>query len=70
MTDQSVVHIGENSPEQVAFRLMSIMASIDGFTLHGIGDRPTKEWLIKNYSSCLCTVQNPGNPEFALQQLE
>jgi hypothetical protein len=70
MADSAVVHIGENSPEQVAYKLLLHMASIDGFTLQGLGDRPTKEWLIKNYSTCLSAVQNPGNPQYALELLE
>lgn len=39
MSDSPAIHIGENSPEHVAYRLLTIVASIDGFALSGTGKR-------------------------------
>lgn len=69
MSDKTVVHIGENSPEQVAFKLLQIMANIEGLTLYPSENCASKEWVLKNYSACLRAVQNPGNTEYSIDAL-
>jgi len=62
MSDQAVVHIGENSPEQVAFNLMRIVASSEGFALAkvmGGGNLPDRKWLLDTYAECLIAVRQP-----------
>lgn len=57
MADKAtVVHIGENSPEQVAFKLLEIVAEIEGKVLHPhSGNRnqaPSREWVLDTYKEC------------------
>ena len=63
MADQPVVHIGENSPEQVALKLMFNSARVEGKVLHrnpGDGqETASKEWLLDTYAECLRIVKNP-----------
>jgi hypothetical protein len=64
MADAPVVHIGENSPEQVAFKLMEIIANHEDKVLRGSTSGPTKKadrkWILDTYAECLATVRNPG----------
>jgi len=65
MADTTVVHIGENSPEQVAYKLLVNIAAIEGYYLregpYPAGNKsPTKEWLLSTYSECLTAVQSPS----------
>jgi hypothetical protein len=50
----TVVHIGENSPEHVAHRLMQEVASLEGKLLYG--GKPNsadRKWLLDTYAECL-----------------
>ncbi|AKH44147.1 hypothetical protein FHS61_001466 [Altererythrobacter atlanticus] len=69
MADNSVVHMGENSPEQVAYRLMGLIARTEGYTLVGMGDAPPREWIIKTFAACLHAVKAPSYPEDAIALL-
>lgn len=61
MADERVVHIGENSPEQVAYRLMQDIARCEGTDLVGDGDRAaTREWVLATFAQCLMTVRRPA----------
>ena len=55
-----VVHIGEKSPEQIAYKLLLLIASKEGKLLddHAIENR---KWLLDTYAECLRTVQNPNS---------
>jgi hypothetical protein len=57
-------HIGENSPEQVAFKLMELIAGIEDKHLHRApGEHQSladKEWILDTYAECLATVINPN----------
>ena len=69
MADTSVVHIGENSPEQVAYKLMREIGLSQGyFTVHK-SQKPSPEWIIRTYSACLHAVRAPGYPQDALSLL-
>lgn len=62
MSDKAVVHIGENSPEQVAFNLMRVIAHSEGLALaHSMGGTklPDRNWLLDTYAECLLTVRDP-----------
>lgn len=61
MADAPVVHIGENSPEHVAFQLLNTIASIEGIKLYG-GDSKSadRKWVLDTYAECLNAVRNPG----------
>ena len=66
MADESVVHIGENSPEQVAFKLLPFVTNSEGFNLSGRENKPTREWILTAYAQCLHTVRRPDNVAYAL----
>lgn len=55
-----VVHIGENSPEHIAYKLLEIIASNEKKTLHGaVGSNATADhkWLLDTYGECLRAVR-------------
>jgi hypothetical protein len=53
-SDNTVVHIGENSPEQVAYKLMH-----DVFA-HENHQKLTREIILDTYAECLRTVRVPN----------
>jgi hypothetical protein len=61
LADTTVVHIGENSPEQVAFRLMKEIADVEGKVFHtspGNGRQAAdRRWILSTYRECLMTVK-------------
>ena len=61
MADAPVVHIGENSPEYVAYKLMVNIAATEGFhiRLGPMADReqPTRKWILDTYAECLEAVK-------------
>ena len=67
MADTPIVHIGENSPEQVAYKLMSVLAGAENKSLHGTTIGADREWLIRTYCMCLTAVKQPAYPEDALK---
>lgn len=55
-----IVHIGENSPEQVAYKLLKTIASNEHKSLEGsmAGNASAdKKWLLDTYAECLHTVK-------------
>lgn len=53
-----VVHIGENSPEQVAYKLMGHIADVERKSIHQ--SQPTggwtaadRKWILDTYAECL-----------------
>jgi hypothetical protein len=68
MSDTSVVHIGENSPEQVAFKMMQLIADAEGRETYGHGKHPvTREWVLQTYSQCLSVVHRGSGEKVAAQ---
>ena len=60
MADQNTVHIGENSPEQVAFKLLELIASVEQRETFGHGKNPMdREYIIRTYCQCLRAVHAP-----------
>lgn len=56
MADEAVVHIGENSPEQVAYRLMrEILLNVESKDYSDLD----REAYLNTYAECLYTVQHP-----------
>jgi hypothetical protein len=51
------VRIGDNSQEEVAYRLFRIIATIEGkdFT----AQTTDKSWVLKTYAECINAVTNP-----------
>jgi hypothetical protein len=59
MADNTVVHIGENSPEEVAYKLLQNIASQERKTLI-VSSEAERKWLLDTYAECLMTVRNPS----------
>lgn len=58
MADQTVVHLGENSPEHVAYVLFEQVAQVEGKVLVKNGG-PDRKWILDTYAECLLAVKNP-----------
>ena len=67
MVDQNVVHIGENSPQQVAYKLMKDIASAEKVMLQGINVNSNRDWILKTYCQCLRAAQNPFDVNTVLE---
>jgi len=70
MADAPVVHIGENSPEKVAFDLMERIAVVEGraFSMASAGSpfspgwqAADRKWILSTYGQCLLVVKDPYN---------
>jgi hypothetical protein len=62
MADNAIVHIGENSPEHVAYKLMERIAEAEGKNLHrssGGQRKADKAWILDTYAECIRTVRAP-----------
>jgi hypothetical protein len=57
MADKVEVQLGENSPEYVAFRLFSMIQSVEGRSLSG-SQPPDRGWILKTYSECIMAVRH------------
>ena len=61
MAVKSVVHIGENSPEQVAFNLMEKIANAEKMVFHNRPDAPyttaDRKWILSTYKECLNAIR-------------
>ena len=60
MAEQAVLHIGENSPEEVAYRLMSDVADVEQKALHSNPSTDhtsaDRQWILDTYAECLRAV--------------
>ncbi len=62
MTDTSAVHIGVNSAEEVAFKLLHCVAVAEGksFTRSPTAkSNVDRKWILDTYAECLSTVLAP-----------
>jgi hypothetical protein len=61
-----VVHIGENSPEKIAYDLMLNIANVEGIAIHNNPDRSetkvSREWILDLYSECIKAVNGGHSP--------
>jgi hypothetical protein len=66
MADNTIVHMGENSPEQVAFKLLHEIAQVEGKVFHTNPSegRQTadRRWILSTYRECLKTVKGHLTP--------
>lgn len=64
MTD-TVVHLGENSPEQIAYRLMLHIADCEGISVTGLdgdGFKPAdRKWIMDTYAECIRMIRQPNS---------
>ncbi len=63
MADQPVVHIGENSPEHVAYQLMLQISSAEGKVFHGNPggkkEIASRQWILDTFAECMVAVRAP-----------
>ncbi len=61
MADAPVVHIGENSPEHIAFQLMLRIAHAEDVALSSMAEtkNTTRKWILDTYAECLEAVRHP-----------
>jgi hypothetical protein len=65
----SVVHIGENSPEEVALKLMRLIGAVEKREEYGHGDHPMdREWILRTYNQCISLVTRNANIEDILKR--
>jgi hypothetical protein len=64
MSDAPVVHIGENSPEWVAYRLFQDIVHVEDKLLNTSEKNQQKvakrDWILQTYAECLECVRNPA----------
>jgi hypothetical protein len=62
VADAPVAHIGENSPEEVAYKLLQDVAYAEGQELR-LGSTASKKadrkWILDAYAECLNAVRQP-----------
>lgn len=61
MSDTPVTHIGDNSPEEVAFKLMLAIGRAESKAILSPSPTADREWILNTYADCLVTVKNPFN---------
>ena len=60
MSDKNEVHIGENSTEHVAYKLMQHIAAVEGKEFYTInGKQADRQWILSTYKECLKITRNP-----------
>jgi hypothetical protein len=61
----TVIHIGENSSEHLAYKLTEITADVEDKVLHRGGDRRDKmadrKRILDTYTACIRTVRNASS---------
>jgi hypothetical protein len=65
MTDDTIVHIAENSPEQVAYKLLDKIAFVEGKSLRPgmTGQKADRAYILTTYWECLKVVQGVGTED-------
>lgn len=56
MAEPTAVHIGESSPEHVAYRLMELVAGAEAKTMAGADKNADRAWILDTYAECLKAV--------------
>ena len=64
MADAPEIHLGENSPEHVAYKLFLNIAAVEGKLLHQASERTpqnvaTRKCILDTYAECLTAIRNP-----------
>ena len=58
----AVAHIGENSPEYVAYQLLKDVSRAEGKLVGGLNPNPgvTRQYILDTYAECLVAVRHPN----------
>jgi hypothetical protein len=71
MADNTVVHIGENSPDEVAFKLMQVIANVENREMYGHGDNPVnREWILRTFAQCKRVVILPDHIDDIIEEFK
>jgi hypothetical protein len=64
MADAPVVHIGQNSPEEVAYKLWHEVARAEGkdTTYTSGNNKPNRKWILDTYAECITAVRGHRVP--------
>ena len=61
MSEKPVVYVGENSPEQIAYKLMGHIAEVEKkvFRTAELGNSTVagRKWILDTYSECLAAAK-------------
>ena len=65
MADDTIVHIAENSPEAVAYKLLESVAFVEGKSLVAgmTGEKADRAHILRTYWECCKVVQGLGTEE-------
>lgn len=65
------VHIAENSPEEVALKLLEIVAYCEEKSLraHLPGEKASRAWVLQSYAQCLSAVKQKPYTGFTVEPL-
>ncbi len=59
MADEAVVHIGENSPEYVAYQLFRHITVTEKKATSRVGNiKADRKWILDTYAECLDAVKD------------
>jgi len=66
MADAPVIHIGENSPEHVAYSLLRTIATVEKKKLNHEskpegGSVADRKWILDTYAECIMAVRTPAS---------
>jgi hypothetical protein len=63
VAEAAEVHLGENSPEGIAFKLLYEVAEAEGMQLrHAAGSKkPDRQWILDTYAECIMAVKAPSS---------
>jgi hypothetical protein len=63
VAEAAEVHLGENSPEGVAFKLLYEIAEAEGMQMrHADGSKkPDRQWILDIYAECIMAVKAPSS---------
>jgi hypothetical protein len=66
MADDSIVHIAENSPEEIAYKLFESIAFVEGKSLRPgmTGQKADRAYILSTYWECCRVVQGVGTEEW------
>ena len=63
VAEAAQVHIAENSPEEVAFKLLYEIAEAEGMQMR-LADgtkKPDRQWILDTYAECIMAVRAPSS---------
>ena len=63
VAEAAQVHIAENSPEEVAFKLLYEIAEAEGMQMRLAGGpkKPDRQWILDTYAECIMAVRAPSS---------